>query len=402
VTPPKLILLAFLVILNLFWMHHTVKLIDIDTEMKDHSFNPFENMGLTQPTILRSGFNTKEVKKTYRGLAKQYHPDKLRHLPDAERAKMLTHWQKIVKSYETLTDETKFRNWMEYGNPDGSMIGQTFDIALPSWVTDPENSVFVLCLFFFFCVIMPIGVILMTKLDNDPMNINRFKNGISKESQTSMQKPLWEVLEKNMKKKIKTLSDDQIITILSESSEWSGIMEESDNKIDLKPMVKTMLTGQKAGGKVAAIAAQLESILPKLTSVFIETLCDIDFMKALSVFNTSSNCKVTYQIEDMYSQFVSFIDRVMRHKQNGYKGYTVTYKQLNAEQDTGDKHYADVEVTAHGLDWAPIRNEESKEAVDSYMKALTIFVSFVNVKTNMGMVYLIDSSDKKIKDDKVT
>lgn len=66
VKPWKLILLAFLILLNLFWMHHTVKLIDIDNEMKDHSFNPFEHLGLSQPTILRNGFNTPDVKKTYR------------------------------------------------------------------------------------------------------------------------------------------------------------------------------------------------------------------------------------------------------------------------------------------------------------------------------------------------
>lgn len=164
-------------------------------------------------------------------------------------------WLNIVKSYETLTTEEKFRNWIEFGNPDGSLIGQTFDIAMPQWVTDPENQVLVLCLLLLFAVVMPISVILFTKLDNDPMNVRRFKNGISRESLELMQVPLMEILDKNMKKKIKSLSDEQIIAILAESNEWMGLVEENDNKINLKEMAKNKLSGQKASSKLAAVDA---------------------------------------------------------------------------------------------------------------------------------------------------
>lgn len=61
---------------------------------------------------------------------------------------------------------------------------------------------------------------------------------------------------------------------------------------------------------------------------------------------------------------------------------------------------AEVEATVHGLDWEPIRNEESKEAVESYMKALSLFISFQNPKNNTGLVYMLDMNS--IKYDKIT
>jgi len=45
-----------------------------------------------------------------------------------------------------LTDETAKRNWEKYGNPDGPGA-MSFGIALPSWIVDKENSVWVLGLY---------------------------------------------------------------------------------------------------------------------------------------------------------------------------------------------------------------------------------------------------------------
>ena len=53
---------------------------------------------------------------------------------------------KITKAYAALTDETARKNWEQYGNPDGP--GATsFGIALPSWIVEKENSIFVLGLY---------------------------------------------------------------------------------------------------------------------------------------------------------------------------------------------------------------------------------------------------------------
>ena len=76
VTAPKLCIQFFLILLNAFWMWHTYKLIALDNEMADKSFDPYRNLGLTMPTNVKEGFGTTEVKKAYRKLARKYHPDK--------------------------------------------------------------------------------------------------------------------------------------------------------------------------------------------------------------------------------------------------------------------------------------------------------------------------------------
>jgi len=104
-------------------MSNTLKLIDIDSEMKIRRLDPFEELGLEMPQFdVDAMFNSKDVKKAYRKLAIKYHPDKVHLLPEDEQADAKKRWLLIIKSYECLTDETKFQNWKEYGNPDGSMV----------------------------------------------------------------------------------------------------------------------------------------------------------------------------------------------------------------------------------------------------------------------------------------
>lgn len=45
-------------------------------------------------------------------------------------------------AYQALTDEESKRNWEKYGNPDGPGV-INFGIALPSWIVEKENSVWV-------------------------------------------------------------------------------------------------------------------------------------------------------------------------------------------------------------------------------------------------------------------
>ena len=54
--------------------------------------------------------------------------------------------EKYFSAYQALTDETARRNWERYGNPDGPGA-MSFGIALPSWIVDKENSVWVLGLY---------------------------------------------------------------------------------------------------------------------------------------------------------------------------------------------------------------------------------------------------------------
>ena len=73
-------------------MWHTYKLIAIDSEMADKSFNPYMNLGLPMPTNVRDGFGSAEVKKAYRKLARKFHPDKQRLLNDVERKAASATW----------------------------------------------------------------------------------------------------------------------------------------------------------------------------------------------------------------------------------------------------------------------------------------------------------------------
>lgn len=51
-----------------------------------------------------------EIKKKYRELSKQHHPDK---------GGDPVVFDSIVKAYKALTDDESRENWRLYGNPDG-------------------------------------------------------------------------------------------------------------------------------------------------------------------------------------------------------------------------------------------------------------------------------------------
>ncbi|CAH2242014.1 jg21863 [Pararge aegeria aegeria] len=65
---------------------------------------------------------------------------------------------KLTKAYQALTDDEARRNWEKYGNPDGPGA-MSFGIALPSWIVEKENSVWVLGLYaLVFMVALPTAV----------------------------------------------------------------------------------------------------------------------------------------------------------------------------------------------------------------------------------------------------
>ncbi|KAL3256294.1 hypothetical protein MRX96_017196 [Rhipicephalus microplus] len=78
------------------------------------------------------------IRKAYHKLSLVYHPDK----DTGDEQKFML----IAKAYAALTDEEARKNWETYGNPDGP--GATsFGIALPSWIVEKENSLWVLGLY---------------------------------------------------------------------------------------------------------------------------------------------------------------------------------------------------------------------------------------------------------------
>ncbi|CAH1997493.1 unnamed protein product [Acanthoscelides obtectus] len=126
--------------LLLFFLAYKVS--QFDYEMAN--FDPYEILGISM------GSSQAEIKKAYRRLSLILHPDK-----DTGNEK---EFMKLSKAYQALTDEEARKNWEKYGNPDGPGA-MSFGIALPSWIVEKENSVWVLGLYaLVFMVALPIVV----------------------------------------------------------------------------------------------------------------------------------------------------------------------------------------------------------------------------------------------------
>ncbi|KAJ7942834.1 DnaJ protein like [Quillaja saponaria] len=91
-------------------------------------FDPFSILGL-EPGALES-----EIKKKYRRLSVQFHPDKN---PDPEAHKYFV--EHIAKAYQALTDPIARENYEKYGHPDGRQ-GFQMGIALPQFLLDIDGA----------------------------------------------------------------------------------------------------------------------------------------------------------------------------------------------------------------------------------------------------------------------
>lgn len=119
------------------------------------NFDPYEILKISP------GASQAEIKKSYRKLSLILHPDK--ETGDEKE------FMKLSKAYQALTDEEARKNWEKYGNPDGPGA-MSFGIALPSWIVEKENSVWVLGLYaLVFMVALPIVV--SKKRTYEPVNI---------------------------------------------------------------------------------------------------------------------------------------------------------------------------------------------------------------------------------------
>ena len=107
------------------------------------SFDPFEILEIDH------GADAKSIKKAFRKLSLQWHPDK----NPGNRA-AAAKFMMINKAYESLTDETSRENWEKYGNPDGRQAME-FMIGLPSFLLETSNRNLVLVAY----LIMMVGVV---------------------------------------------------------------------------------------------------------------------------------------------------------------------------------------------------------------------------------------------------
>ena len=106
----------------------------VQTDGTVQSFDPFHILGVEH------GAEDKVIKKAYRKLSLQYHPDKNIGSKVAEEMFM-----KIAKAYEALTDETSKANFEKYGNPDGKQAME-LSIGLPVWLHENPKAVLLIYL----------------------------------------------------------------------------------------------------------------------------------------------------------------------------------------------------------------------------------------------------------------
>ncbi|KAK7244947.1 hypothetical protein RIF29_39776 [Crotalaria pallida] len=91
-------------------------------------FDPFSILGL------EPGASESEIKKAFRRLSIQYHPDKN---PDPEAHQYFVEY--ISKAYQALTDPVSRENYEKYGHPDGRQ-GFRMGIALPAFLLNIDGA----------------------------------------------------------------------------------------------------------------------------------------------------------------------------------------------------------------------------------------------------------------------
>lgn len=144
---------GLIIVLLALWYLKVFELVQEEAKRTEADlFDPHVILGLPSTVAFNSG----EVKKAYRALAVQYHPDKLAD-PTDEAA--IARFHRIVKAYETLTDKEKHANWLKYGDPEGSKAFKAIEIALPSFLLDNENHTTVLGVFFLGFICLPIYLV---------------------------------------------------------------------------------------------------------------------------------------------------------------------------------------------------------------------------------------------------
>eukprot|EP01133_Synstelium_polycarpum_P010907 gene10907-12712_t len=114
-------------LLTVLWLVFLIALFNVTKGgiVEHEPYNPYTVLNLS------GGASEDEIKKAYRSLSKQYHPDKNPGFQDKFIA--------ISKAYEALTDPAIRENMEKYGNPDGPQP-ISVGIALPSWLINKSNS----------------------------------------------------------------------------------------------------------------------------------------------------------------------------------------------------------------------------------------------------------------------
>ncbi|GAB2249809.1 hypothetical protein Droror1_Dr00013168 [Drosera rotundifolia] len=133
-------------ILLLLWIIMAFLVYYIRNMSEIQVFEPFSILGL------EPGASESQIKKAYRRLSIQYHPDKN---PNPVANKYFVEF--IAKAYQALTDPVSRENFEKYGHPDGRQ-GFQIGIALPQFflIINGASSGIVLSLIVGVCILLPL------------------------------------------------------------------------------------------------------------------------------------------------------------------------------------------------------------------------------------------------------
>ncbi|EOR02895.1 hypothetical protein E3P92_02368 [Wallemia ichthyophaga] len=113
----------------------TIKTRDIKLEFS--VYDPFEILGLA------SGSTQKQIRKHYKRLSLQFHPDKVKLAVNQTSEDADNYFVSLTKAYKALTDDVVKQNLEQFGHPDGKQE-VAMGVAIPTWVVDSQNSLWVL------------------------------------------------------------------------------------------------------------------------------------------------------------------------------------------------------------------------------------------------------------------
>eukprot|EP00339_Tiarina_fusa_P022160 CAMPEP_0117014594 /NCGR_PEP_ID=MMETSP0472-20121206/11809_1 /TAXON_ID=693140 ORGANISM="Tiarina fusus, Strain LIS" /NCGR_SAMPLE_ID=MMETSP0472 /ASSEMBLY_ACC=CAM_ASM_000603 /LENGTH=637 /DNA_ID=CAMNT_0004718189 /DNA_START=138 /DNA_END=2051 /DNA_ORIENTATION=- len=117
--------------------------LSVSSDGEVNSFDPYHILEIDPASDMKA------IKKAYRSMSLQYHPDKNPGNRVAESKFMM-----ISKAYESLTDEQARENYEKYGNPDGKQSLEV-SIGLPDFLLDTDNRNLVLMVY----LVIMVGVI---------------------------------------------------------------------------------------------------------------------------------------------------------------------------------------------------------------------------------------------------
>ncbi|KAF8473578.1 Sec63 Brl domain-containing protein [Kalaharituber pfeilii] len=131
---------------------YMVYLIVTTTTKVSKIWDPYEILGIS------TSASEKDIKKHYRKLAMQYHPDKVTPAGNETMESLNDRYVEMTKAYKVLTDEEVRNNYILYGHPDGRQ-STSIGIALPQWIVAAENIYYVLAAYgFIFGIVLPYTV----------------------------------------------------------------------------------------------------------------------------------------------------------------------------------------------------------------------------------------------------